>query len=391
MKRLFILLTALILTAVLTSALAASGLQVTSHPKDCTVDEGGNCTFTASAKNKTGITWCFFHPATGQDITATEAARLFPQLGIKGKNTNNLYLSSVPAELDGWQVYCVYNRETEKVFTDKAWLFVNPAGGVSAAKGDPAVLSAAAATPAPADGGASGGDEDGPAADVPATVPDGEITVTAVGAKLKQLNEKGRATGASGTSLTFADGAAYFTVEASGRPEYWVLNGVRYDFNKKVRKIRIMGLHESLTLEAVPAGRQPETLAAAGMARTGESCVITTKNASMCHFDENGKGAGGWFKEFDFTQDYQNRATGAAESGGQVTFRVKAADTSANRISFWYFNDSKWYFGSDVNSFDVRTLDRSMFYKPVFKAVSPTKKPTEPPRDATGQYKVIIN
>lgn len=162
--------------------------------------------------------------------------------------------------------------------------------------------------------------------------------------------------------------------------DYWVINGVQYDFNETVKTIRLTKADADFTLEAVYKNAGSETLLspqAIQDARTGERLLVKTINAQMCHLTRTDKGAGGWMKEFDFTDDYQNRASGEWETGGQVTARVKATIPKNKKVRGWKFNETELYPNSTVTHFIVRTLNAEMTYEPIFG----TKKTTaEPPR-----------
>ena len=171
-------------------------------------------------------------------------------------------------------------------------------------------------------------------------------------------------------------------ITAERRPEYWVINGIRYDFEFEIPlSFTLENVEESLVIEAVPAGRASSTLLSPEEiqeARTGEQLVVRGINAKLCHIKASGYGAGGWMNSFDFTEDFKNRATEQWEQGGQVTVRCKATIPNGKRIAYWKFDEMKIDFDTDVTQFIVRTLNVSKTYEPVFGGTA--KKATPQPK-----------
>ncbi len=164
--------------------------------------------------------------------------------------------------------------------------------------------------------------------------------------------------------------------------DYWVIDGMRYDFKPRVPTvITLDNVTDSVIVEAVPKGQISYTLltdAAIQSMRTGETLIVDTIHAKFCHIRADDKGAGGWIKEFDFTENFTNRATKRMETGGRVTVRVKAIIPSGKKISYWKFNDMKVKFNKNITEFIVRNLNVSKTYQPVFETVKTT---TRPPRN----------
>jgi hypothetical protein len=100
----------------------------------------------------------------------------------------------------------------------------------------------------------------------------------------------------------------------------------------------------------------------------------------MSHVKPNGPYAGGWMRQFDFTDDYQNLATKATETGGQISLRVRAASTGSystdygtyavpKLVSGWKFNQTEIYPNVNVPEFRVYTLNVSMTYEPILGGI----------------------
>ena len=212
------------------------------------------------------------------------------------------------------------------------------------------------------------------------------MAVTVIGASVQYADSKGRPTGEMLTSIPVNGSVnVYVTAEVpSGKKlSYWVFNGRRYDFDRIPKHFSIKNVTQGLTIEAVYGSASATTLLSASQIqaqRTGEPLWIRTINAQLCHLTAKDRGAGGWMKEFEFSQDYINKATKKNEKGGQVTSRVQAKIPKNKRISYWKFNDMDIDFDTNVTEFIVRTLYASMTYEPVFEAVKTQKKEEEPPQ-----------
>ena len=178
--------------------------------------------------------------------------------------------------------------------------------------------------------------------------------------------------------------------------DYWVINGVRYDFSETVKNIRLTKADSDFEFEVVYTKSSSQSLIAYRdiQAARDDSVIkeIKTIHAQLCHVNERNKGAGGWITSFDFTNDYVNRATGSREDGGQVTARVKATAGKNQKVRGWKFNETELYPNSTVTNFLVRTLNTSMTYEPIFKTVKPKVTPAPsrevPPRTMTRAYLV---
>lgn len=86
-------------------------IKITKSPGAETVAEGGSCNFTAHANNYKTVEWYF--QKGNSKVVASDAASVFKGLKISGTNSEKLKLSNIPAEMNGWQVYCVFKTPGE--------------------------------------------------------------------------------------------------------------------------------------------------------------------------------------------------------------------------------------------------------------------------------------
>ena len=205
---------------------------------------------------------------------------------------------------------------------------------------------------------------------------EGAVTIRAVGCAIRYAEDKN---GTEYSAISY-ETPCKLVIDAGSRPEYWVIDGVRYDFEYYVpASFTLDEAAHSMTVEAVFGGDSETLLSAEAIqaARTGEQLLVKTIRAKMCHLTAKDYGKGGWMTEFDFTSDYRNKATEKQEKGGQVTVRVRAAIPDGKKISYWKFDEAKLDFDTDVTQFIVRTLNVSKVYEPVFGAAKTTTNKTE--------------
>lgn len=112
---------------------------VTKSPTAETVDAGGSAWFVAKYRNATWAVWHFMSPDFQINLTYKEAAERFPGLQIVGGDQSNLQLKNIPADLNGWSVYCEYTNNFGSVDTDPATITVK--GGTPAPTAAPAPAS----------------------------------------------------------------------------------------------------------------------------------------------------------------------------------------------------------------------------------------------------------
>ncbi len=220
---------------------------------------------------------------------------------------------------------------------------------------------------------------------------EGPMTLRTVNAVIQRANSKNKAEGAETTEMTVtaSDNVIITAKVPRGKKiEYWVINGVRYDFLRTVSSFRLTAFDRSWTFEVVFKKTDATTLhseAAIQAARTGQALLCKTVNGEFCHIKEGTKGGGGWIKEFDFTNDYNNRATGVLERGGQITVKVRATIPKGRNVIGWKFDETEIYpVGTAIKQFVVNRLDTSMTYEPIFGKAAVTNPPvTNPPNPVT--------
>ncbi len=214
------------------------------------------------------------------------------------------------------------------------------------------------------------------------------MTLQAVNAVIQRANSKNKAEGAemTETTVTAADNLIITAKVPRGKKiDYWVINGVRYDFQHAVSSLRLTNFDQSWVFEVVFKKTDSVTLHSPQQIqqnRTGETLLLKVINGELCHMKNETKGGGGWITEFDFTNDYSNRATGVKEQGGQLTAKIRAVIPKNKKIVGWKYNETEVYnMGTTVSQFVVNSLDTSMTYEPIFgKAAA---KPTDPPSTET--------
>ena len=72
-------------------------------------------------------------PDGTRDLTYEDAAREFTALQIVGGDVSTMQLKNIPAEMNGWKVYCAYRNNNGTVNTDSALITVS--GAAAAATG----------------------------------------------------------------------------------------------------------------------------------------------------------------------------------------------------------------------------------------------------------------
>ncbi|MBR4473851.1 MAG: hypothetical protein IKS55_09465 [Oscillospiraceae bacterium] len=113
---------------------------VTKSPTDETVKPGGSCWFVAEHNGAQLARWRFISPE-GQDMQYDEAGKLFPNMQILQGEYSHMKLVNIPADLDGWRVYCRYSNKAGSIDTKTATIHVTADGnpGVNGAAGAPTV------------------------------------------------------------------------------------------------------------------------------------------------------------------------------------------------------------------------------------------------------------
>ena len=226
-------------------------------------------------------------------------------------------------------VYCRYSNKAGRADTYMVPLFVTDRSGNRLN-----IYGVPAETPAPAYAGEK------------IHAVNGERILRTIGCFMQFIDEAGKAKEDSFTELNF--GEAYYNtltqrmvtdqsvdvriaaeIPKGEKVAYWVINGTKYTFNAEVKSFTLRELDYSMTVEAVlssaaMAQTQP-TLQEIQQQRTGAGLLAESRDARMAHVNEAHKASGGYFTQFDFTNDFTNKATGKTEQGGRVTLRVSAS------------------------------------------------------------------
>lgn len=170
--------------------------------------------------------------------------------------------------------------------------------------------------------------------------------------------------------------------------EYWVIDGVRYDFKPKVpAAITLDQVTDNMVIEAVAKGRDSQTLLTpTATGASGARRVVETVNAKLGHVNKKLSVSGGWIKSFDFTDNYVNRATKKREAGGQVTLCVKAVIPKGKKLSYWKFDGAHLSFDKNVTEMVVHALGVSKTYEAVM--VKPAVKEAKASEEGPAMYTV---
>ena len=110
---------------------------VTKSPTSESVPYGGACMFIAHAANATSVTWYLASSDASLIIPAVEGPSYVAGLSVSGVNSDTLYLSGIPASMNGCQVQACFTGEGGPVYTDIAriWTY-QPAVSTSTQKDD---------------------------------------------------------------------------------------------------------------------------------------------------------------------------------------------------------------------------------------------------------------
>ncbi len=121
-------------------AFAAAPPEITRHPLDVNVSEGGSAEFSAEAEGWVWCAWRFLSPDGKETLVFDTVRARFPTLTVSGGNETVLRLENVPLAMNGWKAVCLFSANGGQwSFTDEAVITVNPAGATP-----PPVTAAAA-------------------------------------------------------------------------------------------------------------------------------------------------------------------------------------------------------------------------------------------------------
>ena len=97
---------------------------VTKNPTDETVKAGGSCYFVAKYQDAINAEWHFVSP-DGRDLNYLQAQEEFPKMEIINGYSSTLQLKKIPAEINGWTMYCLFTNNVGSTKTTSAKLTVN--------------------------------------------------------------------------------------------------------------------------------------------------------------------------------------------------------------------------------------------------------------------------
>ena len=129
-------------------------MKITKHPTGEKVKAGGTAKFIARADNAVEMSWHLVSPQ-GKDYRFSKIKGVFPDLTVSGGQKETLTLGNIPAEMNGWEVYCrFYSDKSNFEKTERATLTVTGTSSSSSSSTTtvtqaPAVTSAPAVTAAP--------------------------------------------------------------------------------------------------------------------------------------------------------------------------------------------------------------------------------------------------
>ena len=115
-------------TITVTANVADALPKVTKSPTGETVNPGGAASFVARHERAIWAVWHFVSPDGTQDITYTDIKAQFPNLTVTGGDQGTLKLSNIPAEMNGWKVYCAFRNYVGTTNTDSALITVTGQG-----------------------------------------------------------------------------------------------------------------------------------------------------------------------------------------------------------------------------------------------------------------------
>ena len=220
-----------------------------------------------------------------------------------------------------------------------------------------------------------------------------EVKVSALGATLQYLNIDGIGSGDSYTEIDFTEDftnpvthrtckgrLAAFKVTAD-RPhssdiDYWVIDGIRYDFMYTVKAITVSNLRQSMTIEVVYKGKKSQTQLSNDeiqASRTGENLLVRSVNAKLALVKNTSTRIGGYVTSFDFTNDYKNPETYRMITGGSCNIKVVAnVDSSmGEKVSYWKFDNVNMVLSANIPTFAVHGLNKSIVYTAVIGSKAP--------------------
>ena len=103
---------------------AANLPRITKNPTGETVAVNGKCQFVTRYENAKWAEWHFVSPDGTRDLTHVQAQEAFPTLKIQKGNTKDMTLDNIPAELNGWKVYCRFINDAGSADSEAALITI---------------------------------------------------------------------------------------------------------------------------------------------------------------------------------------------------------------------------------------------------------------------------
>ncbi len=107
---------------------------MTKSPTDETVEAGGSCWFVAKYENAIWAEWHFVSPDGKTDLDYSKINTQFSKLEVVKGFASTTQLNNIPAEMDGWKVYCRFSNDAGSVNTGTASITVTSGSGTQAAQ-----------------------------------------------------------------------------------------------------------------------------------------------------------------------------------------------------------------------------------------------------------------
>ena len=311
MKRLLSILLVLALSLGILGTASALKPVFTQQPETQTTTVGGSVSFSIAARDYTGLTWYFVNPVTLEETTGRNLEKKFPGLKVSGPNKRTITLKKVPAEMNGFAVFCRIAGKGYKIDSDTVQLILEDAVPLmtqapqaqppeeeptEAPEEEPseepeekpeATPKAtkepkATATPKP--------EAEPEVTPTPIVVQDPTVqteaepsvtkfTVTANGVLLYALDRKGKPTGEGQISMTFDDTANVY-VQGDGKIEYLMINTLRLTPDSELSGITIRGITGDTMIDArvVKAASEITATTEVTLSPTGEPSTETIES-----------------------------------------------------------------------------------------------------------------
>lgn len=348
MKRMLgFLLILTLLVSCFSFAGAAGKPSIKEQPETQTIDENGTATFKIKAKGYQGITWYFVDPVSGEKTTARNIGKIFKSMKVSGQNKLTLTLKKVPADLNGWSIYCMISGNGYQVTSDVVQLFVR-----GAAPAETPVPTAQPAqeeaqqqeqsaesqpqeqeTEVPAEQEQQFSEEGYPLDEMGnPIIPDREITITAQNALLYPLDESGNLSGDGAETLSFTN-YANFAIKASAAVQYWTISGVRYEPFENVTGFKLTNVTESMDLSAKLVPVSSQDLDFSNLVQvTCEGCTFTYAASGLTSVASGSVPVGATItvmaSDYDAAERGYSINGGEPEKEGKVSFRLKVTENT---------------------------------------------------------------